>query len=247
MVALRPKSISQVAEESYQDKELQELVYRAIETYIKRNGITVEDGTVIIPRNFILDTSFVCMWSTNDFENIVSKLIGKTNTGQLRHDEYFRYLQRIYNDQSVVLDKNTTLEPMEIGRKRDRITFEAVRDIWLNMIGFPQKPISHAMIGDGVGLASYGQQSLFNEISRVPINQANNGSLGLRGETLFINASFSAALSGFTAKEAGTANDSDPADDRMQIYIQFDSPDQKAHIQNVDVPQYSTSASMCTL
>ena len=237
----------QISEYAYQDKELQELLCQAIELFCKRHGISIEEGDFIIPKNYILDTTYICMWIVRDFDTIVSKLIAKTNTGQLQHDEFFRYLQRIYNDQSVTLDKNTTLEPMEIGRKKDRITFEAVRDIWLNMIGIYQPPISHAMIGDGVGVPSYGQQALFNEVSRVPIKQSNNGSLGIRGETLFVNASFLSSVIGFTTRELGTANDSDPADDRMQLYVQVDTPDQKPHIQNVDVPQFSTSASICTL
>lgn len=218
-----------------------------MELFCQRHGISFEEGKLILPRNYAIDTSYICMWSVRDFENIVSKLINRTRTGMLHFDEYFGYLTRIYNDQSVVLDKNNTLEPLEIGRKKDRMTFEAVRDIWLNFIGIQQPSISHAMIGDGIGTSSYGQQALFNEISRVKINQANNGSIGIRGETLFVNASFSAGLASFTCKEAGTANDSDPADDRMQLYIQFDSADQKGHVVGNDVPQFSTSVNVCTL
>ena len=236
-----------LVEESADHKVLQEQLLRAIELFCERKGIYFEEGKVFLPKNYTIDSTYICMWSVNDFENIISKLIAKTNTGQLPYDEFFRYLQRIYLDQSVVIDKNITLEPLEIGAKRDRITFEAVRDMWLNMIGVPQKAITHAMIGDGIGLAGYGQTALFNELSRVKINQANNGSLGIRGETLFINASFSSGLASFTAKEAGTANDSNPTDDRMQFYIQFDSPDQKGHISGNDIPQFSTSASICTL
>lgn len=237
----------QISKEAYQDKELQELLCRAIELFCKRHGISLDEAELIIPKNYILDTTYICMWGVRDFENIVSKLIRKTNTGQLQHDEFFRYLQRIYEDQTVTLDKNTTLEPIEIGRKKDRVTFEAVRDIWLNMIGIYQPPISHAMIGDGIGIPSYGQQSLFNEINRVPIKEQNDGSLGIRGETLFVNASFPSSLNGFTTREVGTANDSDPNDDRMQLYVQIDTPDQKAHVLGNDTPQFSTSASICTL
>lgn len=241
------KNLSEIAYPEPENKELQELIYRAIDQFVKNNGISIEEGKMVIPRNYLIDSSFAVMWSPNDFDTIVKKLIADMNTGRLKHDEYFRYLNRCYNDQSVVLDKNTTLEPMEIGRKHDRITFEAVRDIWLNMMGIYQPPISHAAVGDGTGSLSYGLQSLYHEVSRVPINQANNGSIGLRGETLFVTASFSSGLLGFTMKEALTANSSDVNNDRVQLVIQFDPTDQKAHTQNNTVPQFSTSASMCTL
>jgi hypothetical protein len=227
--------------------ELDELIARAIDRYLKEHGIDTQDGKLIIPRNFLMDSTYSMMWSIRDFDTIISKLVRKMNTGFLNPKDWIGYLKRIYEDQSVVLDKNTTLEPLEIGRKADRVTFEAVRGIWLNMLGNYQKPISHGMIGDGIGVGTYAQQALFHEITRQPINQANNGSLTLRGEMLFITASFPSGVQSFTLREAGTGDSDDAATDKMQFFIQFDGADQKSHTINNDVPQFSTNASICTL
>lgn len=227
--------------------ELEELISRAIEKFLKENGIDIKEGKLVLPKNYIIDTTYSLIWSIRDFDTIISKLVKKMNTGFLNPRDWMLYLKRIYSDQSVVLDKNVTLEPLEIGRKADRITFEFARNIWLNALGNYQNPIAYGVIGDGIGVGTYAQQALFNEVQRQPINQSTNGSLTIRGEMLFITASFPSGTQTFTLRECGTVDSNDAANDKMQFYIQFDSADQKVHTINNDVPQFATNASICTL
>jgi hypothetical protein len=210
-------------------------------------GLTWDQLRVLLPKTLMVDQSYGLQWSIRDFDLIVKKLIQRVNTNRLTPNDFHNYMARIYNDQTVVLDRITTLEPLQIARTVDRITFEGVRNIWNNWVGNYQEPMNVAAIGSGVGLSSYAQKSLFQEEARVPINTANNGFMSIRGETLFITASFDDGTPTHITSEFAVLDSTDSADDRMGLYVQFETVDLEPHTQNNDVPTQSTSATICTL
>jgi hypothetical protein len=237
-----------------EQEELKELFIKSIESYFRdRLGIDpsqLSDKNLmdLIPHNLMIDQNYIANWSIRDYDEIVKPLIKKINTDRVNPKDFHNYLNRIYNDQSVVLDRDTVLEPLSIGRKADRVTFEGVRAMLLAVSGQEQRAFTFGELGQGLGTASYGTQSLVDPITaRVEISQVTNGSMILRGETLFITCSFSAGTQGFTQKEFGLFDSDDPTDDKMFFYVPFDTADQKAHIAGVDVPTASSSVNVCTL
>ena len=236
------------------DNELQEAVHKAIDQWFKKKGI--EDPRQIelilnsMPKEMFIDETYCAIWSIRDFDTIVKKLISNVNTGRLMSYDYFNYLRRIYNDQSVVLDRYTELEPLGIGRKWDRMTFEGVRACFLNLIGQQQAAFQFAAEGDGTLPANsntYGMQALVNERARAQISPTNNGFMDLRGETLFITATFPSTTPSHTIKEVIILDSSDPLDDRAAFYVSLTGADQKGHVSGNDVPTISTSCNVCTL
>lgn len=235
-------------------EELKELFISSIESYFRErlhvdpSQLTDKSLRDLIPRNLIIDHNYIANWSIRDFDEIVKPLIKKINTDRVSPKDFHKYLNRIYNDQSVVLDRDTVLEPITIQRKVDRVTFEGVRAMLLAITGQEQRPFTFGELGSGLGTASYGTQSLVSPVTaRVEISQATNGSMILRGETLFVTCSFAAGTIGFTQKEFGLFDSDDPTDDKMFFYVPFDTADQKAHVAGNDVPTASSSVNVCTL
>jgi hypothetical protein len=235
-------------------EELKELFIKSIESYfrdrlkIDPSQLTDKSIREMIPRNLMIDQNYIANWSLDDFEYIVKPLIKKINTDRLNPADFHRYLNRIYNDQSVVIDRDTILEPISIGRKADRVTFEGVRAMLLAVIGQAQRPFTFGQLGDQAGAGGYGTQDMTNPITaRVEISSATNGSLIIRGETLFVTCSFDPGTIAFTQREFALFDNDDPLDDKMFFYVTFDPTDQKGHTAGNDVPTASSSVNVCTL
>jgi hypothetical protein len=241
-------------EDQEERERLKELFIQSLDTYfrerLKIDPSQLSDKSLkeFIPRNLMIDQNYIANWSINDYDRTVKPLIKNINTGRLDPLQFHKYLNRIYNDQTVVLDRDTVLEPICIGAKLDRVTFEGVRAMLLSIAGQGQAPFTFGELGEGVGTSSYGQQSLFDPVTaRVEIKQENDGSMVLRGDTLFVTCSFAAGTTGFTQTEFGLFDSLDPADDKMFMYVQLDPTDQKAHVAGNDVPTFSSSVNVCTL
>lgn len=244
----------QVLNSDLEREELKELFLKSIDSYfrehLKIDPSELNDKNIrdLVPKNLVIDQTYIANWSIRDYDEIVKKLINNVNVGRLNPAQFQEYLKRVYNDQSVVLDRYTTLEPVTIQRKADRVTYEGVRAMLLAVAGQAPRPFTFGELGEGVGTPSYGMDRLFDPVTaRVEINQSTNGSMILRGETLFITCSFSAGTVGFTQREFGVFDSQDTADDKMFMYVQFDPADQKAHVAGVDVPTASSSVNVCTI
>lgn len=246
--------VLQLLNSDLERKEIEELFINSLDIYFREHlgidpsQLSDESLKLLIPKNLIIDQTYIANWSIPDYEQIVKPLIKKMNTDRLSPAEFQNYLKRIYQDQSVVIDRDTILEPISIGRKADRMTFEGVRAMLLNIMGQYQPAFRFAEMGDGVGLAHYGREFLVNPVTaRVEISQITNGSMILRGETLFVTASFNSGTPSFKQREFGLYDSIDPADDRMFFYVLIDTQDQKDHTINNDVPTVSSSVNVCTL
>jgi len=195
------------------------------------------------------DVSYLTTWP-DSLKKTIDKVMWKIRNGDLPADFWHEKLERLWNDQTTLVDNNF-LEPLSpIARKIDKVVNEGLTEIALAIVGKKQLNFVYMAIGSGTTAVAPSDRALVTEVHRINCNQpttSSGGSAEVKGATIYYNSFFPKSMSTATISEYGIFSSGDIAADECLLRAVFDSADYVSHVVNADAPNVSSIIYQCSV
>ena len=172
------------------------------------------------------DIAYGAVFDPNDVPRlkIIHKLI---QLGQVHPMAYLGQLDRVYNDQTSVL------EPLEVTITGNKIVNEGLEALAACMVGERSQMFGMYAIGTGTTDVSIRDDALDDELSRVDIID-EGGFVINRGTTCFFSVFFPKTIPNAVVSETAILDSMDTADDTMLLRTKFPTNEYLTHTKNLD-------------